>query len=546
MLFKKLKPIMDYILLQNFYSLVYEYNEVQVYFLDNIQSFWRSNSDYWFSHSPISSWKTYQKNYSNTKNDNISFILHYDQIYRHPNPKIKEYNKELAFRFATHIAFRIIHSDQYTILEDWEKVFVLLCIRHNKSLRMKELALKKTLQEVEKSSSSLWIRFLNATIWDVHMCKHKNGYSAEAIHSDTSSLLTFDSILQSPQIKQVYCSKEHYNQLFKQFEKCMNDSSSKYAVSISGGVDSMVASYIMDKVCRKYKKDLILLHICYNNREECKDELNLLRFYSQQLERPLYIRSITEIKRCRTSDIRTLYEDITRRIRFSFYEYFACPVILGHNHDDCYENIFSNLSKQIHFDNLFGMSFKKIEQGVTILRPMLEIAKKDIVLFADHNSIPHLYDSTPKWSRRGQMRDILIPSITSFDAGILSGLDEFIKYANFLEQQWQRSFDEWIAKVPKLKDTFRIPRDAFFGSNFENLNFWIRLWSGLSLSCRPSNKSFQNLIERLRAIQTHPRPEHVIVILNASTRTRILKDALEITLHSGLHPTLHEVRSEPT
>jgi tRNA(Ile)-lysidine synthetase-like protein len=535
---------MEYCQLQDFYSFIYEYDYVEnIYLLKDIKSFWKSNPDFWFSHAPVSKWDTYTCPYNNNKDTNISLLLHYDQIYRHPNPKIKENNKELAFRFATHIAFRIIHSDQYNMLEDWEKVFVLLCIRHNKSLLMKEFALKKTLQEIEeKSSSSLWLRFLNATIWDVHMFKHKNGYEPESVSNDHSSLLTFDSILQAPQNKKDYCSKDMYNQLFKYFERCI-DTSSIYAVSISGGVDSMVASYVMDKVCRKYKKDLILLHICYNNRDECKDELNLLRFYAQQLGRPLYIRSITEIKRCRTSDIRALYEDITRRIRFSFYEYFACPVILGHNHDDCYENIFSNLSKQIHFDNLFGMSFKKIEQGVTILRPMLEVAKKDIVLFADHNSIPHLYDSTPKWSRRGQMRDVLIPSIASFDAGILSGLDEFVKYANFLEKQWQQSFDEWIAKIPKSFKTVRIPRDAFFGSNFENLNFWIRLWSGLGFSCRPSNKSFQNLIERLKAIQTHPRPEPVIVILNALTRMRILSDSLEINFANKIQSSSSDSES---
>lgn len=547
---------MAYTKLQDFYSIVYltTNDEQSIWFLKDIQSFWKSHPEFWFSHAPISTWPTYQCMYTNTKDSNVSLLLHYDQIYRHPNPLIQEIWKEYAYKFATQIAFRILHSDQYESCEDWEKVFVLLCIRHNKSLKMKELSLYKALKEVEKTPSSLWLRFLNATIWDVHMYKRDTyGYHAEPTYKDVSKLKTFDSILESPTLhgvaKKIDIDDMHlYDELFECFERCIREcpDATRFAISISGGVDSMVASYIMNKVCYTYKKELILLHICYNNREECEDEINLLRFYSQILERPLYVRSITEMKRCRLSDIRALYEDITRRIRFSFYEYFNCPVILGHNRDDCYENIFSNLSKQIHFDNLFGMSFKKKEQGVTILRPMLSVAKKYILHFANLNDIPHLYDSTPKWSQRGKMRDILIPGIQTFDSEILPGLEEFVKYTMFLEKQWQQSFSEWIAHLKRNEDGFRISRDAFFVSNFENLTFWIRIWSELGLSCRPSNKSFQNLIERLRANQTHSRPEPLQVVLSSNARARILPDVLEISLHSGLHSTLHKVRSEPT
>jgi tRNA(Ile)-lysidine synthase TilS/MesJ len=40
---------------------------------------------------------------------------------------------------------------------------------------------------------------------------------------------------------------------------------------------------------------------------------------------------------------------------------------------------------------------------------MLNIAKKDIIHFANLNEIPYLCDSTPKWSVRGKIRDNLRP-----------------------------------------------------------------------------------------------------------------------------------------
>lgn len=165
------------------------------------------------------------------------------------------------------------------------------------------------------------------------------------------------------------------------------------------------------------------------------------------------------MKRIRNSSLRTVYEDVTRKIRFAFYRHFDCPIILGHNQDDCFENVFSNLGKQIHYENLFGMQEVGEEQGVQILRPMLEIPKKRILAFADKNGIPHLYDSTPAWSRRGQMRDTLIPGIQTFDSQILVGLSEFVKHSRFLESNGidrsKNGFQTSVLLLPLPLQNFR-------------------------------------------------------------------------------------------
>jgi tRNA(Ile)-lysidine synthase TilS/MesJ len=164
-----------------------------------------------------------------------------------------------------------------------------------------------------------------------------------------------------------------------------------------------------------------------------------------------------------------------------------------------------------------------IEQEVTILRPMLGIAKADIVKFADHNNIPHLYDSTPSWSKRGQMRDKLIPGINNFDNSIMPGIADFVKYTSFLEQQWNNSFKMWLDNIVHDNNKIIIKRDLFFDTNFTNLNFWIKLWQTVNWSNRPSNKSFMNIIER---ISTFNEPIHCE--LNGYWRAKIKKDLIEI------------------
>jgi len=79
-------------------------------------------------------------------------------------------------------------------------------------------------------------------------------------------------------------------------------------------------------------------------------------------------------------------------------------------------------------------NFKRIfgnEKDVTLFRPLLSVWKKDIVTFAQKYKVPFVYDSTPSWSERGKMRDILFPFLNQFDSRILDGL--FSLSTNFKE-----------------------------------------------------------------------------------------------------------------
>ena len=521
--------------LQNFYEIInytkdkYEKEPLVINLIHNIRWIWENNKSMWFSHEDIPLMPLIFCNYDNSIGIKICLLLHYDQIYRHPNKFINNSNKKYAFKFATNIAFNIIHDKEYNSLKDWEKVFTLLALRHNKNLNMKMLALKKTYKLLEEEqNNSLYLRFLKATIWDIHNFKQENiGYTNKGYndnnslnyelrdiknHSEISNILqksrTKEEILYNKPKNYISCIERNIkNEIMKIIEK---QDSKKYAVSISGGVDSMILSYIVNKVCKTLNKELLLLHISYGNRDCCNTEIELLEIWAKAIEVPLYIRNIDEIKRSRSSNFRNLYEEITRKIRFSFYAYFNCPIFLGHNKDDCYENMFSNLSKRIHYDNLVGVKNISNESNIYILRPLINTMKQEIYDYADYNEIPHLYDSTPDWSNRGKMRDILIPGINKFDKELLPGLYEYSKYTTFLENQWKISFNKWVGYVMKnnnvnddntilLTDKVNIviTKDDFFNSNYMNLNFWIQLWFKLKMPSRPSNKSFNNLINHI-------------------------------------------------
>ena len=486
-------------------------NPIVISIIKNIVHFWKSNKKMWFSHEEVVYFPTVQLIYEDCKNINIALLIQYDQIFRHPCKLIKDEDRPKAFDFATKLAFKMIQNGQYSEMDDCEKVFTLLSIRHNNNLTFKQIALNMAFEQLNNKgviNKNIWIRFINASIIDIDKLKSSIGYKKELLPEidtiiDLNDLrVRFKDILEEPtKVDPSFNFMKTQDILKANVERIIKSTKNtkKIAVSISGGVDSMVLSYISTIVAKNLNKQIILIHIKYNNRDCCHREIELLRYWASYLQVDLYIRDINEIQRSRETRIRTMYEDVTRDIRFSFYKYFNCPVMLGHNRDDTFENMFSNLSKGIHFDNLAGMKEIGQENNVTILRPFLSTNKIDLISFADKLNMPHLYDSTPAWSNRGKTRDSLIPAINKFDTNILDGLERFSQYTSFLYNQWEQKFDEWNQiNIEMHSGNIIIYRDGYFDTNYENISFWRRIWFKNHLNDCPSGKSFMNLIENIK------------------------------------------------
>ena len=394
---------------------------------------------------------------------------------------------------------------------------------------MKTLALYKIQNLVlENPQNSLYLRFYQATIMDVHNTKKNNGFISEK-SSEYYDLSAINKILEEPTYKKLMNIREKEHLVYELIRTIPREihellqKKKKFAISISGGGDSMLMAYYMNIYAKRHNIEMILLHISYNNRKCCDTEIEFLNHYAYTLLNvPLYVYRINEIVRSRSTKVRALYEEVTRKIRFSFYDYFKCPIMLGHNNDDRIENIFSNMIKQIHFDNLYGMKTVSYESNICIMRPMLSFDKSYITKCADELSIPYLEDSTPPWSQRGKMRDSLIPQIKSFHKDILPGLSA-LEHSTFSSELM---FSEFLSKNTKKEaNTIIINRtNEFFKLNYRSIQFWIDIWFGHDMITRPSNKSIRNMIQN---ISNYKRP--ILCNLNKQFNAQISDEKIIIT-----------------
>ena len=421
-------------------------------------------------------------------------IILYDQISRHVyrdhKSRVKIYDK-YAYRYSL-ILLPVIET-----FKPEERCFILMPFRHTFDQFNLELCLDYINDWISKDNTiAIYKRFYQATVTALANVKNKNNtlyigdihFIPEHIYDADSCKIDYNY--------QININKIVGHKLYHEFCKYINIKKGNVIISLSGGVDSMVCSLLL-YIYSIQNKDIKPIAVCinYTNRSDQYFEVEMVYKWTKILGIELYVREISEVQRetCKEINSRDFYEKITKNIRFETYKKINSPVILGHNKDDCIENIFANIVKKKNYNNLLGMSHQMIENNVEILRPLLNISKAEIFEFAKEFNVPFTYDSTPKWADRAKMRDILIPQIKKFNPLILDGLIE-------LSNNFKEIYSVYNKCMPNIiyEENHCIVenKDIFF------LDYWKNIFTKISLYYKLpfiKNKSVQYFIDNIKS-----------------------------------------------
>jgi len=498
----------------NFISKYYYLNNLDE--LKELKTYWFNNPNLWFNCTEKEDELIKRRYYNllldevDNKDSSLSLVILYDQIsrhiFRHQPAQIKYYS-DIALKHMYNIL---------PFIENYkpdERCFILLPLRHTfikSNIEICLLYVNKWLETDTQNklletcdSSAIYNRFYQATISSLVKINSNDetlSFSKEkdkiTLEKNEKLYNNYAPILDPTSIKDITFSENsniYTNPIYIEFAMNLNNTTNDLLVSISGGVDSMVCSLLLYYYCKEHKIKAKAITINYSNRPEQNLEIEMVNDWLKLLNIEHHVKNITEITRPRDKN-RDFYEKITRDIRFNTYKKVGGDVILGHNKDDSLENIFSNIKKKKSYDNLLGMSIYGTEKDVYIIRPLLNISKKEIVNFAQQYNIPYVYDSTPTWSERGKMRDILIPQITNFDKDILEGLIELSN--NYRE-------------IYKIYKSQCVPNITFLENEcyFDNPDtYFFDYWQNILLSiCKHykcgmvRNKSVHHLINMLKS-----------------------------------------------
>ena len=162
-----------------------------------------------------------------------------------------------------------------------------------------------------------------------------------------------------------------------------------YVVGVSGGCDSM---YLLDTLREKGYRVLVA-HVNYNYRHDSHVDFRLVKDYCCRYQIPFYYCEFHENDYTGGN-----FQDQARMMRYTFYQdiykmYHCDGLILGHQYDDHLENIYMQLE---HHSTVFYLGIKEVNhvEGMTIIRPLLDYTKQDIVDLCCQKHIPYHDDYT--------------------------------------------------------------------------------------------------------------------------------------------------------
>jgi len=407
-----------------FYKLYNEWFENDKYWFSKIEKNDKYLSDKYFKYI-IDVDNIYDNYIKYDKKILISCIIILDQIPRHYK-RIYNNNIQVDFYSKKATIFSELLIDKFNNFTIDELCFIYLPYRHIKDIKKIYDIINifidlhnNSINNLDKNKCKKYLyNTLNNIYEHINILNYSNKKKSINLNDidknifDNNSLQYYYSSIKNEETN-IYLTI--YNELLK-----LKDNST-IIVSLSGGVDSIVSLFILNLLAKtniKKISNIFALHINYNNRPESFEELNYVMYFCESLNIKLIYRNIYEIKRsqCLDNGLRDLYEDITKKIRLDMYKYGYIYsnefyVLLGHNKDDCFENIITNIINKKNYDNLSGMNNLTKIDSIKFWRPMLNILKKDIIQFANNNNLLYLKDSTPEWSARGKIRDKLVPVI---------------------------------------------------------------------------------------------------------------------------------------
>ena len=185
-----------------------------------------------------------------------------------------------------------------------------------------------------------------------------------------------------PKILKNNLKNQKINRIYKKFERNLNISEN-FIVGVSGGPDSLALAFLAKIYSIKKKLLAKFLIVNHKLRPEASKE-------AKTIQRILKKHSInSKILNWNGVKPRKNIQSIARKKRYELL--FAESdklrienIILGHHRDDMFENFFIRILRGSGLKGLVSLDIKNKINNKNLLRPLLNLQKKDLVFVAKH------------------------------------------------------------------------------------------------------------------------------------------------------------------
>ena len=163
--------------------------------------------------------------------------------------------------------------------------------------------------------------------------------------------------------------------------------SGRNLLAFSHGVDSTALFYLLDETGVKF--DIAIVD--YNVRAQSKDEVASARDLAAKFNKQIYVKSVHLSE--------SNFEHEARAARYEFFGQICRErgyenLILAHQFDDKLEWFLMQLGKGAGLKELFGMSEFEKRNHFWLVRPLLNLRKKELQNYLDERGLRYFVDET--------------------------------------------------------------------------------------------------------------------------------------------------------
>lgn len=185
----------------------------------------------------------------------------------------------------------------------------------------------------------------------------------------------------------------------------------RIGLAVSGGADSTALLLFMSEQQSRLGFSAFVLHVDHGIRPDSADDAEFVRRLAEKAALPFHATRTKIVRRPRES-----LEMAARRVRLGFFAKMTRDLRLdaiatGHHADDVAETFLLRLARGSGPDGLAGLKQVSRVDGITFIRPFLNVRHSDILAFLERRGVEWREDSTNADTSipRNNVRHVVIP-----------------------------------------------------------------------------------------------------------------------------------------
>jgi tRNA(Ile)-lysidine synthase len=197
-------------------------------------------------------------------------------------------------------------------------------------------------------------------------------------------------------------------------------------VAVSGGPDSMLLLQLLLDLRKKKDISIVCTHINHGVRKQSEKEKIFVEKFCKNND------IIFEYSKIQVA-LKNNFHSEARKLRYHFFEhvvfkYNAKFLLTAHHGDDLMETILMRLTRGSSLKGYAGFRKETKKDKYSILRPLIEVSKAEIISYCKKNNIKYAIDLSNYSNKytRNRFRKSVIPFLKKEDENVIH---KFIKFS---------------------------------------------------------------------------------------------------------------------